>query len=221
MTQSPSHYNIVGSLSPPRPLVSLVPLLAPPPPRRATHSAAQLRSPLRRSLPQAQVFRRAPRPASGAHKFNAKVKAATTRNRVGRVVSIQRAILVLVRSRGGEATRAARSFVPCASGVSLSAYAPLGSSSMTARVNRVAFTFRFPYLASHRPGASRRPSRLSSMRSLMWRMPMCSLVGFVSRKPGFVRAASKCSSTSFAGATDYARMCVDVSTTTTTNERTF
>lgn len=51
---------------------------------RATHSAAQLRSPLGRSLPQAQVFRRAPRPASGAHKFNAKVKAATTRNHVGR-----------------------------------------------------------------------------------------------------------------------------------------
>lgn len=68
----PSHYIISSVLR-----HSLVPFCP-----RASHSAAQLRSPLRRSLPQAQVFRRAPRP--GAHKFNAKVKAATTRNRVGR-----------------------------------------------------------------------------------------------------------------------------------------
>lgn len=82
MTQSPSHYIISSVLR--------CPLAPPPPPPvrlvllRAAHSAAQLRSPLRASLPQAQVFRRASHPAPGAHKFNAKVKAATTRNRVGR-----------------------------------------------------------------------------------------------------------------------------------------
>lgn len=188
MTQSPSHYNIIRSLLPSQPLLPLLPLFSPGPliPQLscAPHSGAPFRR--RRSSAARLVPRLEPTSSMPRSK---RPRLATVS-----VVSV-RDTRSFSRRRGDESGSLVCSV--CVRCPSFRVRASHGSSLTTARVNCVAFTFRFPYFSSHRPGAA-------SRRCVAYMADAYVFVRsfrFANRTAVFVCVASKCPLTSFAGAT--------------------